>query len=239
VADLEESSGFRSSFNFVPERYPLDLVLIEDLRGRGFEIGVHGLRHDGKLFSSRSEFMRRAERINGYLQELDAVGFRSPLTMRNPEWMQALQIEYDLSFFDTDPYEPMPGGTMSIWPFILGRFVELPYTLAQDCTLTVVLGETTPRLWLQKVDFIERYCGMVLVNTHPDYLSDPLTWKIYSDFLQAMRRRGGYWHALPRDVARWWRARTDDRGDAMDSRLVWAEVELDEEGTGLKLGGET
>jgi hypothetical protein len=133
----------------------------------------------------------------------------------------------------------MPGGTMSIWPFILGRFVELPYTLAQDCTLTVVLGETTPRLWLQKVDFIERYCGMVLVNTHPDYLSDPLTWKIYSDFLQAMRRRGGYWHALPRDVARWWRARTDDRGDAMDSRLVWAEVELDEEGTGLKLGGET
>jgi hypothetical protein len=239
VADLEESSGFRSSFNFVPERYPLDLVLIEDLRGRGFEIGVHGLRHDGKLFSSRSEFMRRAERINGYLQELDAVGFRSPLTMRNPEWMQALQIEYDLSFFDTDPYEPMPGGTMSIWPFILGRFVELPYTLAQDCTLTVVLGETTPRLWLQKVDFIERYCGMVLVNTHPDYLSDPLTWKIYSDFLQAMRRRGGYWHALPRDVARWWRARTDDRGDAMDSRLVWAEVGLDEEGTGLKLGGET
>ena len=79
--------------------------------------------------------------------------------MRNPEWMQALEIEYDLSFFDADPYEPMPGGTMSIWPFILGRFVELPYTLIQDHTLTAVLGETTPRLWLEKVDFIERYRG--------------------------------------------------------------------------------
>ena len=32
VADLEESLGFRSSFNFVPERYPLDLALMEELR---------------------------------------------------------------------------------------------------------------------------------------------------------------------------------------------------------------
>ena len=32
--------------------------------------------------------------------------------------MQALEIEYDLSFFDTDPCEPIPGGTMSIWPFL-------------------------------------------------------------------------------------------------------------------------
>jgi peptidoglycan/xylan/chitin deacetylase (PgdA/CDA1 family) len=207
VADLDESFGFRSSFNFVLERYPLDHELITDLRQRGFEIGVHGLRHDGKLFNSYAEFMRRAKRINARLKELGAVGFRSPLTMRNPEWMQALEIEYDLSFFDADPYEPMPGGTMSIWPFTLGRFVELPYTLIQDHTLTAVLGETTPRLWLEKVDFIERYRGMVLVNTHPDYLSGPATWKVYADFLQAMQRRGGYWHALPKEVARWWRAR--------------------------------
>jgi hypothetical protein len=151
--------------------------------------------------------MRRAERINTYLKELDAVGFRSPLTMRNPEWMQALEIEYDLSFFDTDPHEPMPGGTMSIWPFNLGHFVELPYTLMQDYTLTAVLGETTPQLWLQKAEFIERHHGMILLNAHPDYLSKPVNWKIYADFLQAIRHRGGYWHALPRDTARWWRAR--------------------------------
>jgi len=108
VADLDESFGFRSSFNCVPERYRLDHELITDLRERGFEIGVHGLRHDGKLFNSHAGFMRRAERINVHLKELDAVGFRSPLTLRNPDWMQALEIKYDLSFFDTDPYEPMP-----------------------------------------------------------------------------------------------------------------------------------
>ena len=226
VADLEQSLGFRSSFNFVPERYRLDLALIDDLRAWGFEIGVHGLRHDGKLFRSEAEFGRRAERINVHLKELDAVGFRSPLTMRHPEWMQALAIEYDSSFFDTDPCEPMPGGTMSIWPFFLGQFVELPYTLMQDCTLTTVLGETTPRLWLHKVDFIEKYYGMALLNAHPDYLSRPATQRVYTDFLRAMKERDGYWHALPRDVARWWHARVDDSTCASVTGLTWGRLEL-------------
>jgi hypothetical protein len=209
VADLEEELGFRSSFNFVPERYPLDSRLMDELRARGFEIGVHGLRHDGRDFSSRAGFMRRAPRMNHHLKEFDAVGFRAPLTHRNPEWMQELGIEYDGSFFDTDPYEPIAGGTMSIWPFMLGRFVELPYTLVQDSTLVAVLGETTSRLWQEKADFIRDHRGMVLLNTHPDYLKNPITWTVYEHFLRAMKDRSDYYHALPREVARWWRARAD------------------------------
>ena len=210
LADLETEYGFRSSFNFVAERYRLDRGLIESLQARGFEIGVHGLKHDGMLFSSHAEFMRRAARINVHLKELGAVGFRAPLTHRQPEWMQALDIEYDLSFFDTDPYEPIPGGTMSVWPFEIGRFMELPYTLVQDYTLTAVLRETTPRIWLEKVDFIERFSGLALLNSHPDYLLEPANWHLYEQFLQEMQRRdGSYWHALPREVARWWRARRE------------------------------
>ncbi len=208
VADLDARYGFRSSFNFVPERYPVDRSLMEELRSRGFEIGVHGLKHDGKLFRSYPEFMRRAERINRYLREFRAVGFRAPMTHRHPEWMQVLEIEYDLSFFDTDRYEPIPGGTMSIWPFQIGRFIELPYTLVQDYTLTAVLGETTPRLWMQKVDFLEGYSGMALINTHPDYLRATANGRLYEDFLMWMNTRSGYWHALPREVAAWWRARS-------------------------------
>lgn len=207
VADLDASFGFRSSFNFVPERYRLDRELIGELRVRGFEIGVHGLKHDGRDFNSRSEFMRRVPSINRYLNELGAVGFRAPLTHRNPEWMQALDIEYDGSFFDSDPYEPIAGGTMCIWPFQIGRFVELPYSLTQDYTLASVLRETTPRVWLEKVDFIRANRGMALLNTHPDYLANPQTWKIYSEFLSVMSERADYYHALPREVARWWRAR--------------------------------
>jgi len=207
VAALEEDLGFRSSFNFVPELYPLDRDLMADLKTRGFEVGVHGLRHDGKLFSGREHFMRRSARINAYLGEFEAVGFRAPLTQRQPEWMQALEIEYDSSFFDTDPFEPIAGGTMSIWPFQLGRFVELPYTLAQDYTVTAVLNETTPRLWLRKVGFIAANRGMALLDTHPDSLRNPVPSNVYEGFLREMSLRADYHHALPRDVARWWRAR--------------------------------
>jgi hypothetical protein len=206
VADLESGFGFRSAFNFVPERYPVDRQLMGELRTRGFEIGVHGLSHDGRDFSSRTNFLRRATRMNDYLREFGAVGFRAPLTHRNPEWMQALDIEYDGSFFDTDPYEPIAGGTMSIWPFQLGRFVELPYTLTQDSTMAV-LGQATPGLWLKKVDYIRANHGMALLNTHPDYLRNPRTWSIYSEFLRVMSERADYHHALPSAIARWWKAR--------------------------------
>jgi len=207
IAALEERYGFRSSFNFVPEKYRVDLDLIAELKERGFEVGVHGLKHDGRLFSSKAVFDASAKRINRYLKEWNVVGFRSPMTHRNPQWMQALEIEYDLSFFDTDPYEPMAGGTMSIWPFMMGRFVELPYTLCQDHTLMITLAERTPRLWLEKVEFIRRCRGLALLNAHPDYLRDPGRRAIYETFLKSMSERSDYWHALPREAARWWRAR--------------------------------
>lgn len=235
VADLETKLGFRSSFNFVPERYSLNHELLHELRERGFEIGVHGLKHDGKLFSSQDEFDRRAGRINRDLEVLGAVGFRAPLTHRQPHWMQALRIEYDLSFFDTDPFETIPGGTMSIWPFEMGHFMELPYTLVQDYTLTKVLGEKSPEIWLQKIDFVKRYAGMALINTHPDYLVDSVTWNVYHEFLKAVKNRGGYWHALPRDVARWWRARSYAADDSALPGAIRGNAKLDANGVILSV----
>jgi peptidoglycan/xylan/chitin deacetylase (PgdA/CDA1 family) len=222
LAAVDERYGFRSSFNFVPKGYPVDHALLAELRERGFEVGVHGLRHDGKLFSSRAEFERRAATINGYLQKWGAAGFRAPFTHRNPEWMQSLEIEYDLSFFDTDPYETIPGGTMSIWPFFCGRFVELPYTLVQDHALFESADQGAAQLWLDKVDFIARWGGMALLNAHPDHLRQPERLAVYEDFLRRMAERlrqpepsaaPAFWHALPRDVARWWRQRADLSSD--------------------------
>ncbi len=73
---LEEALGFRSSFNFVPERYRVSSELRGLLAGRGFEVGVHGLNHDGKYFASREEFRERAARINRYIKDWGAVGYR-------------------------------------------------------------------------------------------------------------------------------------------------------------------
>ncbi len=233
IADLEERMGFRSSFNFVPERYPLDRGLMRDLRARGFEVGVHGLKHDGKLYSSHQEFKRRAKMINRYLEEFGAVGFRSPLMHRNPYWLQELNAEYDLSFFDTDPYEPMPGGVMSVWPFMMGKLVEMPYTLVQDSTLDFILKDESAQRWLQKLEFIRNVHGMALMNTHPDYMARGAGLLRYTEILQALGElRDEFWHGLPCEMARWWRRRADMSIDPHE--ICMKEARLNENGISLE-----
>ena len=51
---------------------------------------------------------------------------------------------------------------------------------------------------------------MALVNSHPDYLSQKTNWDVYYEFLITMKNRKGFWHALPRDVARWWTNRSNN-----------------------------
>lgn len=215
LKDLEKSLGFRSSFNFVPERYPVALEVIELLREDGFEIGVHGLFHDGKLFNSRRIFSKRAARINHYLKEWRAVGFRAPSMHHNLSWIHELNIDYDCSTFDTDPFEPQSDGVGTIFPFWVhsakGRkILELPYTLPQDFSLFILLKNTTIDIWKQKLDWIARSEGMALINVHPDYLSFGVTkngyqeypYEYYSEFLRYVESEysGQYWLALPREV---------------------------------------
>jgi hypothetical protein len=115
---LELELGFRSSFNFVPEGdYRVPRELREELTQNGFEVGIHDLKHDGRLFESRREFSQRATRINRYLAEWQAVGFRSAFMLRKLDWLHELDIEYDTSTFDTDPFEPEPEGRHTIFPF--------------------------------------------------------------------------------------------------------------------------
>jgi hypothetical protein len=142
-----------------------------------------------------------------------------------------------MSFFDTDPYEPLPGGTMNIWPFYIGRFIELPYTLVQDCTLVTVLGETTPKLWFDKLNFIQRYNGMALLNTHPDYCRDKHIYAIYENFLHTVKDRGSYWHALPGEVAQWWRQRALNPGQEVASGVMMGTLSLKNDQIVIETGG--
>src|SRR5262245_14130229 len=206
VANLEDHLGLRSSFNLVAHKYDIDIGVVRELTARGFEIGIHGYNHDGFLYASRRIFDRRATYINAALRKYGAVGFRSPMVHRNLEWLQALDIEYDASCFDIDPFQAVPGGVGGLWPFIAGRFVELPYTLPQDHTLFIVLREADGSIWDKKLRYVVRHSGMALMLTHPDYLTEPLL-EVYREFLERAAAEGGVWHALPREVARWWRAR--------------------------------
>ena len=256
LAELEMEFGFRSSFNFVPEggyRVPSELRswLIE----RGFEVGVHDLHHDGKLYSDKKSFLNKAQRINHYLNEWNAVGFRSGFMLRNLDWIHELDIRYDASTFDTDPFEPQPDGANTIFPFWVPRrseirsqgseasslnssrdrvvaiasdsrrqlstlnhtrsgYVDLPYTLAQDSTLFLLLRENTAEIWLRKLDWVAKHGGMALVNIHPDYVAFSKKGRSFAEYPEDRLRElltyisakysGTFWHAPPRNVADWY-----------------------------------
>ena len=199
LAEIEIAAGFRSAFNFIPEgTYTVPPELRHWLHQNGFEVGVHDLHHDGHLYSSESSFARCASKINQYISQWKAVGFRSGFMRRNLLWIHKLEIQYDSSTFDTDPFEPQPDGAGTIFPFWIpnpetnpmggsGRsisrdvvsqgtdngkcgYVELPYTLPQDSTLFIILEQPDISIWRNKVDWLVQNQGMVLVNVHPDYI---------------------------------------------------------------------
>lgn len=218
---LEKKLQFRSSFNFVPERYNVSPGLRQTLESNGFEVGVHGLLHDGKLYKSYEEFLRRSKKINHYIDSWKVTGFRSPAMHHQLDWLHHLQIQYDASTFDTDPFEPQSDGVDTIFPFWVPNnadhqkgYVELPYTLAQDFTLFILMQEKTIDIWQQKIRWVVENGGMVLVNVHPDYMCwdrskqrlEEFPYQLYEDLLNFISRtyEGQYWNPLPKELADFW-----------------------------------
>ena len=204
-----------------PERYDVLPEVRHMLTTNGFEVGVQGLNHGGKLYQSRKIFQERAYKINNYLKDWNAVGFCSPVAHHNLEWIKDLNIEYDLSTFDTDPFEPQNDGMGTIFPFWVrddsnkNRYLELPYTLPQDSTLFIIMREKTINIWMKKLDWLAENGGMALVNVHPDYLNftnskfnhnESFSVEYYIEFLKYIKSNyeGQYWHALPVKMARFW-----------------------------------
>jgi hypothetical protein len=230
LMELEEKLGFRSALFFVPEgEYRVSQDMRSYMAAHGFEICIHGLKHDGKLYASKKMFDKQAFRINQYLKEWNAAGFRSPFMERDLEWLHDLNIKYDCSTFDTDPFEPQPHGVSVIFPFqVLGdgenkNYVELPYTLPQDWTLFVLMKEKTIDLWKKKLDWIVERGGMVLMLTHPDYMNFgtkrskfyEYPASLYEEFLNYVKNKyeGQYWHALPNELAHFWAQNRRKRED--------------------------
>jgi peptidoglycan/xylan/chitin deacetylase (PgdA/CDA1 family) len=208
LREIELRSGCRSSWYFVPERdYQVEETLLRSLSAEGFEVGLHGLRHDGRDLDSLETLTKRLPRMREYARSWNAAGFRAPSSHRVWEWMPLLGFDYDSSYADTAPYEPQPGGCCTWLPYQNRDLVELPITLPQDHAVFEILSEFGEQLWFQKTEFLREQGGMSLLLTHPDYMLDERTLGAYERFLDTFAPDPTAWKPLPREASAWWRRR--------------------------------
>jgi hypothetical protein len=207
ILELERDLGLRSSWNFVARRYRVHEERVRGLLADGFEVGVHGLRHDGRDLESLTRLQKRLPEMRAVAQRWDAVGFRSPATRRSWELMPLLGFDYDSSYPDTDPFEPQGGGCCTWLPFFNQDLVELPLTMPQDHTIFTILDHADEAIWVTKAELLRARGGMALIDTHPDYLVEERIATAYRRLLERYARDSSAWKALPRDVSAWWRRR--------------------------------
>lgn len=212
LMDLDESFGFHSAFQVVPEdRYSVSRRFLDSITSRGFEVNVHDLKHDGRLYADHAEFLRRAKRINSYARQFGAQGFRSGILYRNADWYEAFDFSYDMSLPNVAHLDPQRGGCCTVMPFFIGNLVELPVTCTQDYTLFQILGDYSLDLWKKQIALIREKHGLASFIVHPDYVIEQRaqdTYKALLAHLAQLRADDGIWCALPRDVATWWRQRS-------------------------------
>ena len=211
LMNVDDSFGIKAIFGIIPEeRYAIPPSLLESMRNRGFEIAIQDLNHDGQLFDSQEEFLRRAKIINRYGREYGAKGFRAGVLYRRPEWYQALEFAFDMSIPNVAHLDPQVGGCCTVTPYFIGDVLELPVTTIQDYSLFHVLNQRSIDLWKSQIDLILNKNGLMSFIVHPDYVMGLDTLSIYKDLLAYVRElstKTPIWCALPSEINEWWRAR--------------------------------
>jgi hypothetical protein len=212
LMNLDESCGIKSAFQLVPEdRYEVSTGFLNEFRERGFELNVHDLNHDGMLFSSEAEFLRRVSAINQYGRNFGARGFRTAVMYRNQEWFEALDFEYDMSVPTVAHLEPQQGGCCTVMPFFIGKILELPLTTTQDYAMFHLIGDRSLDTWKREIRAIHDRNGLISLLVHPDYITESWARELYLrllDYVCGLAVKERIWIATPGQVNDWWRVRS-------------------------------
>jgi hypothetical protein len=215
LMDINDSFGIKSSFQVVPEeRYEVAEEFLSSIRDRGFEINVHDLNHDGNLFIEYDQFLDRAKKINVYAKKFKARGFRSAVLYRNLDWMDALDVDYDMSVPNVAHLDPQRGGCCTVMPYFAGDRLEIPVTATQDYSLFHILSDYSTRLWELQISIIKEAHGLASFIVHPDYVIERRARSTYEQLLahlDSLRKDQNVWIALPSEINDWWRSRAKMR----------------------------
>ncbi|MCZ6485560.1 MAG: polysaccharide deacetylase family protein [Acidobacteria bacterium] len=170
--ELEEKVGARSSSYIVPCGWPIDYGLLDELKDRGHEVGIHGYDHANRTaFCDPDQQRERLEGASELIQRYDIIGYRSPSLLRTPSLLKSLRefYRYDTSIPTSGGLFPVPNnGCSSARPFQIEGIVEIPISLPRDGSLKA-LGyspDESLQFWIRCGEAISRSGGVVVLLTH-------------------------------------------------------------------------
>jgi peptidoglycan/xylan/chitin deacetylase (PgdA/CDA1 family) len=226
--EIEKELDITSTFNLVPEslEYSLEKEVVHSLLSEGFDVGMHGLHHDGKFaYLTPQQQKERIEKTSLLAKDfgITNLGYRSPYLHRTRHMMRFLDeagFAWDSSLPDTD--ETTSGyadtGCRSIFPFYplwhdgttwqRSRVVELPVSMPQDWTLLYcyrLSEEAMLKVWREKLDYIKSKKGLAVFITHPDPedLGHPSRHKTYRALIAMIKESDPEWFTSSSLALKW------------------------------------
>jgi hypothetical protein len=224
LMDLDDFYAIKAAFQLIPEGgYKSFDGLVSRIRARGFELNIHDLDHDGRLYEHEGLFVERAARINAYGRQYGMNGFRSGSMHRKQEWFDKLDFQYDMSVPTVSHVEPQKGGCCTVSPYFVDNILELPLTTVQDHGMFYVLSDRSLDLWWRQIEIILTHHGLISFIVHPDYVIEAAEREQYRkllEYIAKLRKSHSVWVALPGEINSWWRERSQlqlvPRGDSWE-----------------------
>lgn len=193
VREIEETLGFRSSWNFIVNDYSWDESLVASLIDKGHEIGWHGFTHDNKLHKYsddkiQNEFSLFKPKMNTY----NIRGGRIPSWKVTPGLLEKLSeyFHYDTSIKSFSDFKnEVQAGV--IFPYRFNNILEIPASINFDVP-AILQRKFNYNLYVQRAKSIAAHSGLVTVLTHPNrfYLHGTSALNEYKHFLSSLKEIG-------------------------------------------------
>ena len=198
ITAVEKRYHVKATYNIPGMRYKVDLAYLKRLEDEGFEFGIHGYKHtQSSPFLGAPELTARLQRSLERFRGLTITGYRSPALLRTKRLFEVLSqfLEYDSSVPDTENFlhsRSVNNGCSIPFPYMVGTILEIPLTVPQDAVLLALAYSPEKILdcWLEKIAFLKKIGGVIVLNTHPDppFLGNAAMLDIYDRLLSGLAR---------------------------------------------------
>jgi len=205
---IEEDVGAVSVNFIVPFGWDIDMTLVEELKGRGHEMGIHGYDHSNlTAYCSGETLHERIKRGKCEFADHTVMGYRAPSLVRTRILLAGLSnfYRYDSSVPTSGGPFPVPNnGCATARPFRIEGIWELPLTMPRDGSL-LFLGYSPEKIlsiWKKCALEIALSGGLIFLLTHCEKRfsgrSDMLD--IYERFLHFLNESDAFYWSTPARV---------------------------------------